>query len=341
MKISNEFKVGLITILALLLLFWGFNYLKGNNLFDDQRSFYAVYDRVDGLAASKPVMVNGFKVGQVKSVRFHPNGSGHLVVKIAMENDLEISSSTVARIASSDILGDKKIDLVLGKEPGMAQNGDTLYSDLELSLADEVNKQVAPLKTKAEKLISSIDTVLILVSGFLNEETKSNFYETFNSLRGTFEKLENTVAVIDEAVGESKEGIVVTVQSVASIAENLEANNEELTAIFQNFEEISDSLAQVNFRQTFQNLNTAVASVNETLDKLNSGDGTAAKLLNDPAMYNNLRDASEQLNRLILDVKYNPKRYVNFSLFNKGGTYSDEEIDAMEAERKKNQQEEK
>lgn len=340
MKISNEFKVGIITILALLLLFWGFNYLKGNNVFEDDRTFYAVYDRVDGLASSRPVMVNGFKVGQVKSVYFHPDGSGRLMVKIAMENDIAISRNTIARISSSDLLGDKMIDFALGNDPSPAKNGDTLSSEIQLSLADEVNKQVAPLKAKAEKLIGSIDTVLILASGFLNDETKNNFYQTFNSLRRTFQNLESTVKSVDETVNASQKDIVTTVRNVASIAKNLEDNNEELSAIFKNFEAISDSLARVNFAQTFTTLNNAVIAANEALDKINSGEGTAGKLINDPAVYNNLEDASEQLNRLILDIKYNPSRYVNFSVFGNKDVYSDAEIDQMEAERKKNEKKE-
>ncbi len=337
MKISNEFKVGIITILALLLLFWGFNYLKGNNLFENDRTFYAVYERVDGLSSSRPVMVNGLKVGQVKSVYFHPDGSGRLMVKMAMENDIQISRNTIARISSSDLLGDKMIDFALGDDPNPAKSGDTLSSEIQLSLADEVNKQVAPLKDKAEKLIGSIDTVLILVSGFLNNETKDNFYKTFTSLRRTFQNLESTVKSVDETVTASQEDIVTTVRNVASIAKNLEDNNEELSAIFKNFETISDSLARVNFAQTFATLNKAVTAANEALDKINTGEGTAGKLLNDPAVYNNLEDASEQLNRLILDIKYNPARYVNFSVFGKKQTYSDAEIDQMEAERKKNE----
>ncbi len=333
MKISNEFKVGIITIVTMLLLYWGFNYLKGADLFSESRNFYAVYDRVDGLSSSKQVTLNGFTVGRVADVYFHPDGSGRLIVNLEIENDIAFSKSSIARI-SGDILGDKSVALELGLDPEPAENGDTLKSDIQLSLADEVNKQVAPLKTKAEKLIGSIDTVLILVTGFLNEETKNNFYETFNSLRRSFQTLENTVKTVDITVMESQEDLVTTIESMASIAKNLADNNDELSAIFTNFESISDSLAKVNFAQTFTALNEALVAANEAIQKINNGEGTAGKLLNDPELYNNLQDASDQLNRLILDVKYNPNRYVNFSLFGKGKTYSDEEIAEMEADRK-------
>lgn len=334
MKISNEFKVGIISLLAILLVYWGLSFLKGADLFKTSRTFYAVYERVDGLAASKQVTINGFGVGRVDRVYFHPNGSGKLIVRMDIENDIVFSKASIARI-SGDILGDKSVALDLADFGDMAQDGDTLRSDVQLSLADEVNKQVAPLKAKAEKLISSIDTVLILFTGFLNEDSKNNFVETFNSLRRSFQTLENTVKSVDRTVTQSEDELISTIESIASIARNLENNNEELSAIFSNFESISDSLAKVNFAQTFASLNEALDATNDVMQKINNGEGTAGKLVNDTEVYDNLQDASEQLNRLLLDIKYNPKRYINFSVFGKSDAYTDEEIDNMEAERKR------
>jgi phospholipid/cholesterol/gamma-HCH transport system substrate-binding protein len=334
LKISNEFKVGIISLLAILLLYWGFTFLKGADLFKKSRTFYAVYEHVDGLAASKQVTINGFSVGRVDRVYFHPDGSGNLIVRMDIENDIAFSKETIARI-SGDILGDKSVALALAEFGEMAQDGDTLRSDIQLSLADEVNKQVAPLKAKAEKLIGSIDTVLVLVTGFLNEDSKNNFFETFSSLRRSFQTLENTVKSVDRTVTESEDDLISTLENMSSIVRNLEENNETLTAIFSNVESISDSLARVNFTQTFAALNDALNATNEVMQKINNGEGTAGKLINDTEVYDNLQNASSQLNRLILDIKYNPSRYLNFSVFGRSKAYSDEEIDKMEKERKK------
>ncbi len=336
MKISREFKVGLMAILALALFYWGFNFLKGKDLFDDSRTFYAVYDRVDGLTAAKPVIVNGFKVGQVDDVYFHPDGSGRLMVKMKMTNDLAISRNTVANIHSTDLLGDKSIQLELGNSPQPAESGDTLKSDIELSLTEEVNQQVAPLRSKAEKLFASMDTVLTLISGFLNDDTQENFMETFTSLRRSFQKLENTVGTVDRTVTMSQDEMVTTMENIAAITTNLKNNSENLNAILSNVNSISDSLSRVRFTETFTSLNKALVSTEEVMRKVNEGEGSLGRLVNDEKLYQNLEDATHQLDMLLLDIKYNPKRYINFSVFGKSDEYDEEEL----LEQKRKQKEE-
>ncbi len=335
MKITKEVKVGLISLAALALLYWGFNFLKGKELFTNKRVYYAVYDHVDGLNRSRPVTINGFQVGQVEDIYFHPDGSGELVVKMNMTSDFKISRNTLARIYSTDILGDKSIELVLGNDIEPAKSGDTLRSDIQLSLTEEVNRQVAPLKQKTEKLLSSIDTVLILVSGFLNEQTRQNFVETFNSVRRSFQILENTVRSVDETVTETQPDLRSIIHNIASITKNLEENNDRFTEIFANINTLSDSLSKVQFRETFDNLSKALVTTEDVLHKINEGEGSMGKLLNDPELYDNLENASEQLNRLILDIKYNPSRYVNFSVFGNRRTYTEKEIREQEQKLKK------
>lgn len=326
MKISKELKVGIVAIACIVVLFFGINFLKGQNLFSEEKVFYAVYSEVDGLNAGRPILINGYKVGRVDDVYFHPDGSGRLMVKMNMTSDFRISRNTIASIQSTDFLGEKSIDFILGNSPQPAESGDTLPSNIQLSLTEEVNQQVAPLKSKAEKLFASMDTVLTLVSGFLNEETRSSFTETFNSVRRSFQRLENTVNTVDNTVTESHDDLVVTVENIAAITSTLRENNEKLSEIFTNVNSISDSLSQVKFKQTFESLNRAMVSAEEVMQKVNQGDGTLGKLINDDELYNNLEDASRQLDLLILDIKYNPGRYVNFSVFGKNQKYDQEEI---------------
>lgn len=340
MKINREFKVGLAAIVALVLFYWGFNFLKGKDLFDDSRTYYAIYDRVDGLTAAKPVVVNGFKVGLVDNVYFHPDGSGRLIVEIKMTNDITISENTIANIHSTDLLGDKSIQLVLGSSPQPAESGDTLTSNIELSLTEEVNEQVAPLKSKAEKLFGSMDTVLTLVSGFLNDENQQSFLRTFNSLERSFQTLENTVNRVDNTVKDSQDDMITTIENIAKISTTLEQNSENLTSIINNVNTISDSLSRVRFAETFQSLNRAMVSAESIMTKVDQGEGSLGKLINNEELYNNLEDASEQLDLLLLDIKYNPNRYVNFSVFSKDREYSEEEILEMEKEKEEEEQKE-
>lgn len=333
MKVSREFRVGLVAIIALVLLYWGFNFLKGKDLFEKKRVFYAIYDEIDGLDRSRPVTINGFQVGLVEDIYFHPDGSARLIVKINMKNEIQISEGTVARIYSQDLLGGKSIELLLGISNTPMENGDTLTSDVQLSLTDEVNKQVAPIKAKAEKLLGSIDTVLILISGFLNDDTKASFRETFNSIRRSFEILENTVENVDETVAHSQQDLQSILRNLASITANLEENSESLSATFANAEKISDSLAAVNFKQTFESLNHTLLATEEVMQRINRGEGSLGLLINDKELYYNLESATEQLNVLVRDIKYNPKRYVGFSIFGNKQEYSQEEQIEMEKER--------
>lgn len=326
MKVSREFKVGLVAVIAIVLLYWGFNYLKGQNIFEDQRVFYGVYSRVDGLTAARPIVINGYQVGQVEQVYFHPDGSGRLMVKFQMSSDFPIAKNTIASIQSTDLLGEKSIEFILGNSSQQAENGDTLVSNIKLTLTEEVNQQVAPLKSKAENLFASMDTVLTLVSGFLNDETQNNFMETFNSIRRSFQQLENTVQSLDYTLDETKGNVILSVQNITDVTASLSENSDKLGNTIKNLSTISDSLAQVRFVETFESLERALSATDAVMQKIDNGEGSLGLLVNDPELYNNLEDASKQLDLLLLDIKYNPKRYINFSVFSKDKAYDEDEL---------------
>ncbi len=332
LKVSREIKIGGITLLALFGLYYGINFLKGQDFFENKRIFYAVYTKIDELTKARPVNINGYRVGQVHEINFHPDGSGRLVVSLNITNDIAIPKNTVARIYSSDLIGSKAVELVMGDSQEWAETGDTLRSTIELSLTDEVNEQVKPIKEKAEKLIGSIDTVMVLASGFLNEDTKSNFTETFANLRNTFEKLNNTVNALDRAVSGGDHNLVGSIEDVSKITETIEENRQELDRTFKNIANLSDSLSKVDFKRTLQNLDSTLSNTNEVMAKINEGNGTVGELVNDKELYQNLLKATEQLNLILLDLKYNPSRYVRFSVFGGGEDYDEEEIMKKEAE---------
>lgn len=331
MKISREFKVGLVSIVAIVLLYWGLNFLKGQDVFEQKKVFYAVYERVEGLTPAKSILLNGYKIGTVDKVYFHPDGSGNLIVAMNITSDFEIPKNSVATIQSTDLLGDKAINMILGKSTEYAQSGDTLKSQIELSLTEEVNKQVAPLKNKVEKLFGSMDTVLFLLTGFLDDDSKDGFEATLKSLKRSFLHLENTLSSLDKTVTTSQSDMIGTFASLNKITTNLEENSEELSGIFSNLNAISDSLSRVRFAETFESLNLALQSAESVLTKIDTGDGTMSKLINDPELYNNLERASQQLDLLLLDIKHNPKRYIKLSPFGGRDDYDEEELLKKEA----------
>jgi len=315
---------------AIVLLYWGLNFLKGQDIFEQKKIFYAVYDRVEGLTPAKSVLLNGYKIGIVDQVYFHPNGSGDLIVTMNITSDFDIPKNSTATIQSTDLLGDKAINMVLGKSTEYAQSGDTLKSYIELSLTEEVNKQVAPLKNKVEKLFGSMDTVLFLLTGFLDDDSKDGFEATLNSLKRSFQHLESTMGSLDRTVNTSQSDMIGTFENLNKITTNLEENSEELSGIFSNLNSLSDSLSKVRFRETFESLNKTLITAESVMSKIDSGDGSMAKLVNDPELYNNLEKASEQLDLLLLDIKHNPKRYIK--LFGGRKDYDEEALLKKEQE---------
>ncbi|MDZ7847309.1 MAG: hypothetical protein U5L96_11325 [Owenweeksia sp.] len=171
-----------------------------------------------------------------------------------------------------------------------------------------------------------MDTVLTLVSGFLNTDTRDNFMETFNSVRRSFKKLENTVGTIDNTVSETQGDVVSSVHNITEVTKTLSDNTAKLNNIFANLNTISDSLAEVRFAKTFKSLQQAMEAAEGISNKINEGEGSLGKLVNDDDLYNNLQDASKQLDLLLMDLRYNPKRYVNFSLFGEDQPYNPESL---------------
>lgn len=329
MKIKKEVKIGFIMLLAIALLFWGANYLKGTNLLDKSKRFFAIYERVDGLGTSNPVVINGFKVGQVEEISFLPDNSGRLLVKFSVSKEnFRISKDTRAKIISSDILGSKSIELKLGHSNEELQNLDTLESDIEASLTESVNQQIAPLKRKAEDLIRTVDSAIITVSAIFNKKARNDLDASFTSIKNSLQTFERTMNQVDGMVKDERQKISGILTHLESITKNLANNNEKLSASLENIEAISDSLAGANLKQTVNNAAFAMSEVSEVMRKINQGEGSLGQLINNDTLYVNLERAADDLDKLMLDMRLNPERYVHFSIFgrkNKGAAKQEEE----------------
>ena len=316
MKIRKEVKVGIVMLLSIALLFWGVNYLKGNDIFKKDRHFYAIYDHVDGLTASSPVTINGFKVGQVEHIDFISNQSGELLVQFSVHKEhFFIPEDSRAKIHSSDILGSKSIDLILGKSTTEVKNFDTLNSDIEATLSESVNQQIAPLKLKAEELIGDLDSAIIIVSSIFNERARDDLSQSFTNIKDALDTFEKTMLKIDEAVADKSEHIGRIFDNVESITSNFSKSNSKLTAVIENMESITDSLAASNLKQTVNNASVALAAVADLMQKVNNGEGSLGALINNDTLYNSVESAARDLDSLMIDLKDNPHRYVHFSIF--------------------------
>ena len=314
MKIRREAKLALTALAAVFILIWGINFLKGSSLFESKSTFYGVYDSVEGLKVSSGVIYRGYQVGQVISIQFTGERFDRVLVKFSVDKGLELPSNTLAMIQSADLMGSKVVALVPGDSHVFAVSGDTLRSQVERGLMEQVSQQMLPLKQKAERLLGSLDSVLLIVQGLFNEETKKNLSNSFGSIDRTLRNLEGASGNLDTLIQGESTRISSILQDVNSITGNLRNNNEEISNILGNVSAISDSLRQASLHQTLMSLDYILATTDSIMNKINRGEGTIGALLNDNDLYYNLNQVSENLNRLLVEFRYNPKRFINLSL---------------------------
>ncbi|WP_423146112.1 MlaD family protein [Rubrolithibacter danxiaensis] len=309
MKITNETKVGILAAVAITILILGYSFLKGNDVFSSENEYYARYESVEGLTVSKPVLVNGFQIGRVSQLTLLP--SGKILAQFKVDPKYEIPSNTIARLESTDLLGGKAVVFELGAGKNYAKDGDTLNANIEKNLLE----QVEPIQKKAEKIIGRLDSLLISLNATLSPEFQKNVNQSFASIANTMQTLEGTTKKVDNLVGSESNRLSSIFSNLESITGNLKNNNEKISSIMSNMDKISNDFASANFKQTIENANKAVEDLQIAVNKVNSGKGSLGQLLNDEKLYNNLTNAAGNLDKLMIDLKANPKRYVSFSIF--------------------------
>lgn len=315
MKLSKEVKVGLVTVIAIGCFLYGFNFLKGKDLFSSQRKFYAVYHDIDGLVEANPLMINGFRVGMVGDIKLANDTSGLVIVTLVLNDDVKIPKNSIAKVISSDILGSKAVQLMLGKSPEYAVAGDTLQSAQEENLKAAVNKTIAPLQKKASELLSSIDSVMIVVQQVFNESARQNLAKSFESIKLAIGSLQTTSYRLDTLVIDERVKISSILTKINVIATTLANNSDKLGNVINNFSNISDSLAKSNLTSAINNADVALEQASTILTKINKGEGTMGMLINNDSLYRKLDQSAADLDKLMKDLRINPERYVRISVF--------------------------
>lgn len=303
MKLSREIKTAILVLSSILLFIWGYSFLKGRDLFTNYKTFYVDYQNVEGLPISAPVTINGLAVGKVNSIKLN-NKTGKLTVELQVNTDFPISKSSLAEIYAPSPIGGKQIAIIPNtKDSSEAVSGDFLQSSSKLGLTDALALQIEPLKDKIEKLLNNANTMVGNVNQIMDERTKTN--------------LRNSLANLNETMAEFK---AISKNTNAMLAENKSkigntmSNFEKTSA---NFSKVSDSLARLELGKTVKNLESTLANVNALMHDVQSGKGTMGKLMKDDALYVNFSKTSKELELLLQDLRLNPTRYVNVSLFGK------------------------
>src|SRR5471030_1294468 len=195
MKISNEKKIGALTVIAITILVLGYSFLKGNDVFSGSNKFYAVYKSVEGLSVSKPVLVNGFQIGRVSKMQLQPDG--HTIVEFKIDPQYNVPNNTLAKLVSTDLLGTKAIVFEMGNSKTFADDQDTLKADVQGSLAESLQ----PIQKKAEQLIAKMDSSLTSINKIMNPDFQKNIDRSFLSIANSLQTLERTTKKIDDLVG--------------------------------------------------------------------------------------------------------------------------------------------
>ena len=303
MKLTKEIKTAILVICSILLFIWGYGFLKGHDLLSNYKMLYVNYDNVDGLAVGAPVTISGLPVGSVKKITLQPE-SGKLVVQIQIKSDFPISKSSVAQMYSPSALGGKQIAILPNlKDNSSTETGDFLKSTEKLGLTDALVGQVMPVKDKLEKVLENANLMLTNVNQVLDEKTKSSLRESLANLNETIIEFKSAATQVNGLLADNKSKIGSTMANIDKAAAN--------------FSKMSDSLSKANIGQTVKNLEKTLASVDKIMSGLQSGKGTMGKLLKDDALYTNFNKTSKELELLLQDVRLNPTRYVNVSLFGK------------------------
>ena len=303
MNLSREVKTAILILGCIIIFIFGFSYLKGASILNNEKILHALYDDIEGLVVGANVTISGLNVGKVKEIDFDENYD-KIKVTFSIREDLSFSNQSLAQLYEAGLIGGKSIAVIPKYDPkNIIQNHDVLPSDVKPGLTELVNQQIAPLQDKIEGLLTSADSLFAGVSNVMN-------FETQNYLKSALEGLSSTISNIND-LSSNMNRIVETNEK----ALNKTLNN--LGDVSSNLSRLTDSLNQMPLNATVKNFESTSAKLKIIISRLESGEGSMGMILNDKTLYDNLINSSEALDVLLTDLKENPKRYVHFSIFGK------------------------
>ena len=305
-KISREFKVGVLALVSMILLYSGFNYLKGKDFFAGSHYYYAVYDDVQGLAAANLVRVNGVAVGRVLDVRFiqnakNPNLNGKVLVKIDLNEKINLGKNTVALI-TNNLLSGTSIDLQLDMKEPFLKYDDTLKTATNKDLMTTIQEKASPVMGRIDSTILQINSLLAEFKGV--GATTNNTLKTF----------EESAKILNQMLLANDKNLAAITANTNQLTANLNESSKKLPDILKKMDTFADSLQKLNFANTLEKANKTLTELNALIEKINKSDGTMNALIKDKTLYENLTKLSADLDKLLIDLRQNPQRYLRLRL---------------------------
>lgn len=313
--------MALLGIVAAVMLYFGYTFLRGSDLFSSTNTFYTEYATVDGLNISAPIVLNGIKVGTVKDMFILKDKNNAIRVTLTIDKDIAIGDSSIASLSNSDLLGGKAITLFLRPNTKRYSGGETLIPFVETSITDM-------LTAKAMPVLGTIDSTLIKLNGFFGEDAKRSIQATILNTQATTEAFKNLMLA-------NQRNINQITANMADLTASLKATEQKFSRLAGNLTQITDTLKNTPINTAVRELNTTVVEAQSMIKKFNENSGTLGRIMNDDSLYRNMNASTESLNALLQDLKANPKRYVHFSLIG-GGTKIKQADNVKSADRVKN-----
>ena len=291
--ITKEVRIGIVGIVALCVLVYGINWLKGIHMFQPSSYFYAKFQNVNGLTKSSPVFADGVRVGIVREIFYDYSNPGNVIVEVELDTELRIPKGSSAELVS-ELMGGVRMNILLANNPREKYAiGDTIPGTLNNGMMENVAK----LMPKVEQMLPKLDSILTSLNNTLNDK----------SIPATLHSMETLTANL----------AVVSSQMRGLMSKDIPQLTGKLNTIGDNFITISNNLKDINYAATIKQIDETLANVKILTEKLNSKNNTLGLLFNDPSLYNNLNATSANAASLLEDLKAHPKRYVHFSLFGK------------------------
>ncbi len=306
MKISNETKVGALTAIAITVLILGFNFLKGRNLTERNEKIFSIFPDIKGLQVSNAVIIKGLQVGKIAEMHETDNNLSGIIVGITLTKNINIPKNSLA-VINSDLLGSSSLEIRMGSASDYVKKGDTLQSTEKLGIMTQVTNSLNPALTNINETLNSLDILIKQLSSTLDTKTQGNLQGTIASLANTTRELEKLIAAQSAVVGK-------TINNVEAITGTFAKNSGKFDTTISNLAKTSDNLAHADIAQTMESVNTTVNKLQQLLTTKN---GSLGLLLNDRQLYDEIRMTNRSLTTLLDDVRVNPKRYVNVSVFGK------------------------
>ncbi|MEN8745332.1 MAG: MlaD family protein [Polaribacter sp.] len=306
---SKEFKTGIIALIVLAMSFWGYSFLKGENIFKpNNRQFKVEYSNIAGLSKSSLVTINGLKVGKVDKILFNPDPTkrGSLIVLFSMDDAFEFSKKSIVKIYSPSPLGGSNLAIIPDYTGENAVSGDVLQGEIESSLFTSIGERLDPIQTKLEHVIVSADTLFKNINDILDQRTIQSVKNSVRTLEQSLVDVRTTIQGLNGIMDATSEDLKETMRYSRNFAENLS--------------NVSDTLVNADLGKIMREAEVTLLTVNSLLKGIDEGKGSLGKFVNDNAMYDNLTNVSKELEQLLREMKLNPKRFVHFSLFGKRAT---------------------